>query len=69
VEAEEALAAVNAGAWDGDPQAALHSAAELERRFCLAHAQSLSADAHPDLRAFFDQLAAQDKAHQELLVG
>jgi rubrerythrin len=67
VEAEEALAAALAGAWDGDPQAALQGAAELERRFCQAHAQSLSQDAHPDLRAFFEQLAAQDKAHEALL--
>ena len=69
VEADEALAAVTAGAWDGDPQAALVSAAALERRFCQAHAQSLSQEAHPDLRAFFDQLAAQDRAHAELLQG
>jgi rubrerythrin len=69
VEAEEVLAAVNAGAWDGDPQAALRRAAELERRFCQAHAQSLAQDAHPDLRAFFEQLAAQDKAHEVLLKG
>jgi rubrerythrin len=67
VEAEEAIAAARAGAWDGDPQAALEAAAELERRFCQAHAQSLSQDAHPDLRAFFEQLAAQDKAHEALL--
>jgi rubrerythrin len=67
VEAEEALASATAGAWDGDPQAALRGAAELERRFCQAHAQALSQDAHPDLRAFFEQLAAQDKAHEALL--
>jgi len=67
LEAGEALAAVSAGAWDGDPSAALHSAAELERRFCQVHAQVLSEEAHPELRAFFDQLAAQDKAHHDLL--
>lgn len=66
-EALEALAAVNAGAWDGDPHAALAAAAELERRFCNTHAQTLSRDAHPELRAFFEQLAAQDKAHLDLL--
>jgi rubrerythrin len=69
VEAEETIAAVEAGAWDGDAQAALHRAAELERRFCQAHAQSLAKDGHPDLRAFFEQLAAQDKAHEALLKG
>lgn len=68
VEAEEALAAVDAGAWDGDPGAAISGAAELERRFCQTHAQTLPRDAHPELRAFFDQLAAQDRAHAELLV-
>jgi rubrerythrin len=69
LEAGEAVAAVNAGAWDGDPHAALRAAAELEHRFCQAHAQALSAEAHPDLRAFFEQLAAQDKAHQDLLAA
>ncbi len=67
VEAGEALAAVEAGAWDGDPKAALRAAAELEQRFGQAHAQALSQDAHPDLRAFFEQLAAQDLAHRDLL--
>lgn len=69
IEAEEALAAVNAGAWDGDARAALASAAELESRFCQAHAQSLSQGANGELRAFFEQLAAQDKAHAALLKG
>lgn len=68
-EAEEALAGVRAGAWDGDPAAAIEGAAELERRFCTAHAQSLPREAHPDLRAFFEQLAAQDRAHLDLLAA
>jgi hypothetical protein len=67
VEAEEALAAVEAGAWDGDPGAALSGAAALELRFCQTHAQTLPRDAHPELRSFFEQLAAQDKAHALLL--
>jgi rubrerythrin len=66
-EAAEALAQVNAGAWDGDPRAALAGAAELESRFCQAHAQSLSQGASSELRTFFEQLAAQDKAHAALL--
>lgn len=66
-EAGEALQAVEAGAWDGDAGAALTSALALEHRFCEVHAQILSQDAHPELRAFFDQLAAQDQAHLELL--
>jgi rubrerythrin len=69
VEAEEALAAVKSGAWDGDAQAAMASAAELENRFCQAHAQSLANGGQPELRAFFEQLAAQDKAHAALLKG
>jgi hypothetical protein len=43
------------------------SAAELENRFCQAHAQSLSKGSLPELKAFFEQLAAQDKAHAALL--
>jgi rubrerythrin len=66
-EAGEALAAVRAGAWDGDASAAMASAAELESRFCQAHAQSLSQGAMPELRSFFEQLASQDKAHATLL--
>jgi rubrerythrin len=69
VEAEEALAAVNSGVWDGNPEAALAAALELERSFCLAHAQALATDALPELRAFFEQLASQDKAHATLLKG
>jgi rubrerythrin len=67
IEAGEALAAVRAGAWDGDAPAAMASAAELESRFCQAHAQSLSQGSLPELKAFFEQLAAQDKAHATLL--
>lgn len=69
IEAGEALVAVQAGAWDGDARAAMASAAELETRFCQAHAQSLAQGALPELRAFFEQLAAQDKAHAALLKG
>jgi rubrerythrin len=67
VEGEEALAAVRAGAWDGDPAAALRRAAALERRFGLVHAQVLAQEGHPELRALFEQLAAQDRAHLALL--
>lgn len=66
-EAGEALGEVQAGRWDGDSEAALARAATLERAFCSAHAQTLSAEAHPELRGFFEQLAAQDRAHEELL--
>jgi rubrerythrin len=66
-EAGQALEAVQGGAWDGDQEAALARAAELEARFCLAHAHCLTRDAHPELLAFFQQLAAQDEAHRQLL--
>jgi len=66
-EAGEAVKAVDGGAWDGDPKAAMQGAVELERRFCMVHAQVLSQGGHPELRAFFDQLAAQDTAHLALL--
>ncbi|HET9551832.1 MAG TPA: ferritin family protein [Anaeromyxobacteraceae bacterium] len=66
-EAELVLRSVVEGAWDGDADAALRRAAELEARFSQAHASSLSRDAHPELLAFFEQLAAQDEAHRRLL--
>lgn len=66
-EAGQSIVEVQAGGWDGDARAAVARAASLERRFCSAHAQMLSADAHPELRRFFDQLAEQDRGHAELL--
>jgi rubrerythrin len=66
-EAELVLRSVLEGAWDGDADAALVRAAELEARFSQAHASSLSRDAHPELLAFFRQLAEQDEAHRLLL--
>jgi len=66
-EAAGVLDAVRRGEWDQDAGAALARAAELETRFCKAHAQCLSRDAHPELLAFFQQLAAQDEAHRQLL--
>jgi rubrerythrin len=66
-EAAQLLEAVRRGEWDGDQEAALARAAELETRFCLAHAHCLTRDAHPELLSFFQQLAAQDEAHRQLL--
>ncbi len=68
-EALEAVGNAEAGAWDGAPEAALAGAVELEKRFCEVHAQVLARDGHPELKAFFEQLAAQDRAHHELLAG
>jgi rubrerythrin len=68
-EAGAAIAAASEGRWDGQPETALQRACDLEDRFAAAHAQVLAKDAQPELRAFFDQLAAQDRAHQALLKG
>ena len=68
-EAEAALQEVLGGRWDGDPEAALRGAVDLERRFCVVHAQVLSQGAHPELRGFFELLSAQDEAHRALLAG
>ena len=65
--ASAALAAVQAGAWDGDAERALGRASELELRFAEGHAQALIREANPDVRRFFEQLAAQDRAHLALL--
>jgi rubrerythrin len=69
VEAAALIEAVRAGQWDGDPAESLRRAADLERRYAVAHAQVLTQEAVPGLRAFFEQLAAQDRAHLELLRG
>jgi rubrerythrin len=66
-EARRVVDEVVRGGWDGDLEGALRRAGELELRFVAAHAQSLARGAHPELRAFFEQLAAQDAAHARLL--
>ncbi len=68
-EAQAALQEVLGGRWDGDETAARRGAVELERRFCVVHAQVLSREGHPELRGFFEQLSAQDEAHRALLAG
>jgi rubrerythrin len=40
--------------------------ADLEERFAAAHAEQMSSVADPALRAFFEKLAAQDRAHVAL---
>lgn len=66
-EALEAVGNAEGGAWDGAPEAALAGAVELEKRFCQVHAQVLAEGGHPELKAFFEQLAAQDQGHHALL--
>jgi rubrerythrin len=67
--AEGLLGEVQAGGWDGSGEQALARSAELERLFCLSHAQVLISQTHPELKAFFERLAQQDAAHRKLLTG
>ncbi len=66
-EAEAVLRLVRADEWAEDLAEAKRTLAALEDRFSLAHAQLLAGAAHPALRDFFEQLAAQDAGHRELL--
>lgn len=54
------------GEWRLDLAATRDAMRELEERCALAHTEGLEG-LDPSLRAFFEQLAAQDKAHAELL--
>jgi rubrerythrin len=69
VEAGASLAAILRGEWDGDRDGTIRRVADMEARFCKAHAHALPRDAHPELLAFFEQLSTQDEAHRLLLVG
>jgi rubrerythrin len=64
---EQALAEVLAGAWGRELVEVKTRLLELEARIGQAHAQAISHEGHPALRAFFEQLALQDEAHLELL--
>jgi len=66
-EARAVLAQVAAGAWGASLEVVKGELAELEERFSAAHAHVIAATANPALKAFFEQLAQQDKAHRELL--
>ncbi len=65
-EAQQALAAVRAGAVARTPAEARAWAAELEETFARAHAELIASAGHPGLREFFTQLAEQDRGHREL---
>lgn len=67
--AEELVGEVRAGGFGDDLAAVKRRLAETEHLFCQAHAQFLSDGGHPELRAFFAQLAEQDEAHAQLLGG
>jgi rubrerythrin len=66
-QAEDVVGLVAAGGWGDDLAEVKRRLAETELMFCHAHAQFLSEGGHPELRAFFAQLAEQDEAHAHLL--
>lgn len=68
----EALAVrdrIGAGAWAADLDIVRGELADLEDRFQAAHAQVIAGLGDAGLRHFFEQMAAQDEAHRELLLG
>ncbi|HEX9052444.1 MAG TPA: hypothetical protein VF841_18100 [Anaeromyxobacter sp.] len=62
------IAAVEAGEWRLGLPETRKELMELEERCASAHSDGLQG-VHASLRAFFEQLASQDRAHQELLRG
>jgi rubrerythrin len=60
------LANVQRGDWQADLTQTKRLLVELEDRCSRAHAEQLLG-LNDSLRKFFEQLAAQDKAHEELL--
>lgn len=66
-EARQVAADVAAGAWGGNVEVVKGELADLEVRFATAHAHVIAAAANPGLKTFFEQLAAQDAGHAELL--
>lgn len=61
------LANLLAGSWEADLTQTKRLLLDLEERCSRAHAHVLYQGAHDSLRKFFEQLALQDKAHEELL--
>lgn len=66
-EARAVLSRIEAGGWGAGLEVVKRELADLEDRFSAAHAQVIASTANPALRAFFEQLARQDRAHRELL--
>jgi rubrerythrin len=62
------LANVRSGNWGADLPQTKRLLLELEERCSKAHAQAVSG-LNDSLRRFFEQLAAQDKAHADLLTA
>jgi rubrerythrin len=69
VEARQALRDVKGGAWGDDLDVVKGELADLEFRFAAAHAHVIAKSADPGVKSFFEQLAAQDAGHAELLRG
>jgi rubrerythrin len=65
-ECEAVLAAVKDGAWGRDLEEVFGNLAALEERCSRAHAELISREGDPELRAFFAQLAEQDEAHRQV---
>jgi len=65
-EAKRALSAVSRGEVARTAGEALDWAAEQEELFAQAHAELIAGAGHPELRAFFRQLAEQDRGHRDL---
>jgi hypothetical protein len=61
------LGGLRSGSFRPTIEEAWAKVAELEERFAAAHADQMSGAADPALRAFFEKLAAQDRAHVALL--
>ncbi len=66
-EARQVLDQVAAGAWGADLGVVKGELADLEARFATAHAHVIAQTANGGIKAFFEQLAAQDAGHSELL--
>jgi rubrerythrin len=66
-EASQVLEQVAGGAWGDNLGIVKGELADLEARFATAHAHVIAKTANGGVKAFFEQLAAQDAAHNELL--
>jgi rubrerythrin len=68
-EGQETVAAIARGEWGASLEVVKQELAEIEDRFGVAHAHVLCEGAAPPIRAFFEQLARQDREHRTLLLG
>jgi rubrerythrin len=66
---EDMRAAVSAGRWQDDLPGLKAQLADLEDPSHATHAELLAEGADARVRAFFLELARQDRAHRDLLLG